>query len=268
MALDANAGAPQREFGAVIPDGTFVHLVMNLVPGGKDMPPSGDAIQDQLDKGLFWPGSEDPNGRGLRAEMTVLDGEFARSKVFVNYMTVCGGSVDASGQSKGWLVTLSTIKAMINSALGLDPKDESPQAKANRVMRGFADLDGIEFWAKLGVETGGMRPGGGDYPDKNTLALVIEPDRPEYAQLKAGVVVLPQPRGTRSARGAAGGAAPVQAAADASKPAWQRAAAPAQAAGAAAAAAATVPAAAQAAPVAAAVAPVASGPKWLTQKTA
>jgi hypothetical protein len=263
MALDVNNAAPQREFGAVIPDGTFVHLIMKLVPGGKDCPPSGDAVQDQLDRELFWPGSADPNGRGLRAEMTVLDGPYKNGKIFINYMTVIGGDLDASGVSKGWAITKSMISAMINSALALDPKDQSGAAKQSRVMRGFADLDNIEFWAKLGVELGGDRPGGGVYPDKNTIALVIEPDQPAYAALRQGQEVEPQPRGVRGARTTIAGNTAQPAMANAG-PAWAkssttvgiaRAVEAAQVANAANAAA--VPATAAAVPAA----PV--GPKWL-----
>ena len=41
---------------------------------------------------------------------------------------------------------------MIDSALGLDPEDMSEATKAKRILRGFADLSGITFVAKIKVE--------------------------------------------------------------------------------------------------------------------
>jgi hypothetical protein len=41
---------------------------------------------------------------------------------------------------------------MIDSALGLDPDDNSEEAKAKRRLRGRADFDGIAFVAKIAVE--------------------------------------------------------------------------------------------------------------------
>ena len=49
-------------------------------------------------------------------------------------------------------ITKSTLRAMIDSALGLDPEDMSEATKAKRILRGFADLSGITFVAKIKVE--------------------------------------------------------------------------------------------------------------------
>jgi hypothetical protein len=247
MAVDLNGAAPQREFGALIPDGTFVHLVAKVIHGGKSLPPSGDPIRDQLDQGLFVAGKADPEGRGLNLEHTVLDGPHKQGKIWDNYLTISGGATDEHGNSKGWLITKSRLMAMINSALGLMPTDESQQAKDQRVLRGFADIDGIEYWAKIGVEAGTE-----GYADKNTIALVIEPDRPEYAALRAGQEVAPQPRGTRSSGG--GGRATSAAAPASSGPAWRTAAAQTSAA---------APTASQALAATTQPATAPAGPKWL-----
>ena len=64
----------------------------------------------------------------------MVEGPYARRK-FWQIFTVAGGKVDEKGQSKGWNISKSTFRAMIDSALGLDPKDESAAAKAKRVIR-------------------------------------------------------------------------------------------------------------------------------------
>ena len=45
----------------------------------------------------------------------------------------------------------SFVRGILNSARGLSDKDNSPQAQTARRINGFADLDGIEFLAKIDV---------------------------------------------------------------------------------------------------------------------
>ena len=67
---------------------------------------------------------------------------------------------------------------MIDSALGLDPEDMSEATKAKRILRGFADLSGITFVAKIKVEASDNPA----YPDKNRLDHVVVPTAPEWRQ--------------------------------------------------------------------------------------
>jgi hypothetical protein len=97
---------------------------------------------------------------------------------------------------------------MIDSALGLNPEDMSEAAKARRVLRGLADLDGISFVAKIQVEPS-RNPA---YKDANKLDHVVLPTAPEWKRVMAGEPVPAQP--TSKPRPAA--AAPAQAA----LPAW------------------------------------------------
>ena len=87
----------------------------------------------------------------LDCEFTVVEGPYARRKFWQNF-TVAGGKVDEKGQSKGWNIAKSAFRAMIDSALGLNPKDESAAAKAKRVIQGLKQLDGITFVARIMVE--------------------------------------------------------------------------------------------------------------------
>lgn len=187
MALDLNDAGPQR-IGGTIPDGSYVHVIMTLRPGGADG-------AESVDKGLLLQ-SPKSDALMLDCEFTVIDGSHAKQK-FWQKMTVSGGKVDGKGKSMAWSITKRTIGAMIESATGIHPNDSSPAAKSKRCMRGFSDLEGIEFWCKTGIES--SEP----YADKTSLDYVITPDMAEYADLKAGKEVTPKPSGARKAKPAA-----------------------------------------------------------------
>lgn len=78
---------------------------------------------------------------------------------------------------------------MVDSALGLDPKDESPAAKQKRVIQGLKQLDGIAFAARIMVEPA-SNP---QYKDQNKLANVVLPGEPQYAAVMRGENVEPDP---------------------------------------------------------------------------
>jgi hypothetical protein len=71
----------------------------------------------------------------------------------------------------------SMIRGILNSARNVSPQDNSPQAAAARRINGFADLDGIEFLARVDVE----RDAKGE--NRNVVKLAVEPDHKDYAAL-------------------------------------------------------------------------------------
>ena len=200
-------GAPEQRPDGVIPDGTYAQLRMTLRPGGENFPGCSEH-----DLGLC-KASLHSDVMYLDAELEVLAGRHAGRK-FYQIFTVYGGKVGEDRVSKAWNISQRMLRATIDSALGLDPKDMSDAAKAKRVLRGFRDLSGIEFFAKIGVEHGGQAPDGSQHPDKNKIAHVVVPGEPQYAALKAGKEVAPAP--------SAASAAPRQTPAQQPKPAWQQ----------------------------------------------
>jgi hypothetical protein len=240
---DMNDAEPPRG-SDLIPDGTFAKVVMTVRPGGLDG-------QGEADRGLLKaarsPGSD---VRLLDCEFTVAAGPHARRK-FWQMFTVAGGKVDEQGVSIGWKISKGAFRAMIDSALGLDPQDTSEAARGKRVLRGLADLSGIAFAAKIRIEPANDPR----YGDSNRLDRVVLPGEPEYRRIMDGEAVPARPSGARAPRTstAAAAAAPAWAAAGAAPPApaapraWERPAtgSPAQSA-------------AQPAP-----APAAAGPAWL-----
>lgn len=113
---------------------------------------------------------------------------YARRKFWQNY-TVAGGKLDEKGQSKGWNISKSAFRAMIDSALGLRPDDLGEAARARRVIGGLKQLDGIIFAARIMVEASDN----GNYRDANKIANVVLPNEPAYAAIMRGETVAPEP---------------------------------------------------------------------------
>ncbi len=213
MTFDMNDVAPQQS-GDLIPDGTFAKVRMSIRKGGTDG-------MSEVDRGLLKP-SNQPGSDVLMldAEFTVIEGPHARRK-FWQMFTVQGGKLDEQGQSIGWKISKSTFRAMIDSALGLNPEDMSEAARAKRVLRGLADLDGITFVAKIRIEPN-RNPA---YKDANKLDHVVLPTAPEWRQVMDGETVPAQP--SNRPRPAAAPAQPAAPAWGQSQPASQPAAEPA-----------------------------------------
>lgn len=195
MAFDFNTAGPQREFGAVIPDGTFVWAVGVLRDGA--FTPPWASPQDQ---NLFRTSKEQ------NSDAVMLDWEFTiqfgphKNQKFWQLMTLDGGQRDDHGQSKAGNISKTTIRAMIESARGIRPDDLTPAAVAGRQVEFLRQLDNIPFACKIGV-----RDGGSEYPDSNQIAIVITPDMPEYAAIRNGQEVAPQPTGIRKRTGTGAG---------------------------------------------------------------
>jgi hypothetical protein len=239
--FDMNDAEPQKS-GELIPDGTFAKVTMSIRAGGIDG-------QNEIDQALL-KAPKDPTSdvRMLDCEFTVVEGPHAKRK-FWQMFTVQGGKVDENGVSIAWKISKSAFRAMIDSALGLDPQDMSEPAKQKRILRGLADLNHITFVAKIKVEASEDAR----YSDQNRLDRVVLPTEKEWKLIMDGKDVPASPSRSRGAGNKAAQPAWTQGAAQGGQPA----AAPrsAQAPGA--------PAWSQASSGAGAPAAKPAGPAWL-----
>jgi hypothetical protein len=132
----------------------------------------GNAGEDDLLKR-----SKDGACEMLDLEFTIVDGPYAKRKLWMNLVLAgtTAGHAEAAFRSRG------TLKAILDSAHGLDPKDKSSQARAARTVS-LKDFDGLRFVGKIGVETGKPKNDGSgqNYNDKNILEKVITPDLKEW----------------------------------------------------------------------------------------
>jgi hypothetical protein len=194
--FDMNDAEPQKS-GELIPDGTFAKVTMSIRPGGIDG-------QSEIDQALL-KAPKDPSSdvRMLDCEFTVTEGPHAKRK-FWQMFTVQGGKVDENGVSIAWKISKSTFRAMIDSALGLDPQDMSEAAKQKRILRGLADLNGITFVAKIKVEASEDAR----YSDQNRLDRVVLPTEKEWKLITDGKDVPASPSRSRGAGNKATAAQP------------------------------------------------------------
>ena len=151
----------------LIPKGTIAKVHLSIRPGGHDDPAQG------------WIGGYATLGTTgsvyLNGEFTVLEGPFARRKIFTLI-----GLYSPKGPDWGNMGR-SLVRGILNSARGISDKDSSAQAQEARRINGFADLDGIEFLAKIDI---GKDANG---EDKNEIRIAVTPDHKDYASLM-GVV--------------------------------------------------------------------------------
>ena len=185
MSFDMN-DAEQQKSGELIADGTFAKVSMTIRPGGIDG-------EGEVDRCLLR-AAKDPTSdvRMLDCEFTVSEGPHARRK-FWQMFTVQGGKVDEHGGSIAWKISKSTFRAMIDSALGLDPQDMSEASKQKRILRGLGDLSGITFIAKIKVEASDDAR----YADQNRLDRVVLPTEKEWKLVMDGKDVPASPSRSR-----------------------------------------------------------------------
>jgi hypothetical protein len=120
--------------------------------------------------------SKDGGCEMLVCECTVVDGPHAKRKFWPNL--ILEGTTDGHA---GIATNRLTLKAILDSAYGLKPKDESAEARAVRTVS-LKQFNGVTFMAKIGIEKGKPKNDGSgeNWPDKNTLAAIITPDKKEW----------------------------------------------------------------------------------------
>ncbi|NCP64080.1 MAG: hypothetical protein GW836_05410 [Paraglaciecola sp.] len=180
---DFNSADDQNSFN-LIPKGTLVKVRMTIRPGGYD-----DASQGWT--GGYATQSNTTGSIYLNCEFVVLDGPYAKRKMW---------SLIGLHSPKGpeWAnMGRAFIKGILNSARGLHPQDNTPQAQQARRIQGFADLDGIEFVAKVDME----KDQNGD--DKNVVKTAITPDSKDYAAVMGCVTSQPTAPASKPATTAA-----------------------------------------------------------------
>ncbi len=163
MSMDFNNSENQSSFD-LIPNNTLAKVRMSIKPGGYDDPSQG------------WVGGyatkNDATGSVyLSCEFVILEGEYAKRKVWgiIGLHSNKGAEWGNMGRS--------FIKAILNSARGVSENDNSPAAQNARRISGFADLDGIEFVAKITTKK--------DQNEelRNEIRFAITPDNKDYKSL-------------------------------------------------------------------------------------
>lgn len=161
MAHDFN-DAEKQSAGGLIPNNTIVPVHLTVRPGG--------AGEDSWLKR-----SKAGDSLAVDCEFTVLDGPYARRK-FWSLLTVEG---ETEGQKKAMGISRSRLRAMLESARGISPADESEKAKEARKVTSYGDFDGLRFLATVGIEK--AKDG---YEAKNIFLGAVTPDRKDWEGLE------------------------------------------------------------------------------------
>jgi hypothetical protein len=196
MPIDYSTAPPPRDI-ELIPHGAIATCIFHLRPGGAG---EGGLLKRSKDGGCEM----------LDGEFIVVDGLY-KGRKFWEYFVVSGTT---PGHAQAVDISLGTLKAILDSALGLKPDDMSPQARAARTVD-YKDFEGKTFIGKIGVEKGKPKNDGTgeNWPDKNILAGVITPDKKDWHPVE-------QPPPFNGGGGGAQAAAPASTAAPIARPGW------------------------------------------------
>ena len=108
----------------------------------------------------------------LNCEFIILEGVYAKRKVF-DKIGLAGSDV--------WVnMSKARIRAILESAKGINPKDMSEIAMAARKINSFEELNGLDCVIKIGIE----RDKQGQY--KNRVAAIITPEHISYNEYMNG----------------------------------------------------------------------------------
>ncbi|MDR1551815.1 MAG: hypothetical protein LBS14_04025 [Holosporaceae bacterium] len=111
----------------------------------------------------------------LNAMLIVTEGPYILRRIFHRF----GVYSDEPGNE--WVEKgLRQLRAALESARNISPKDISDLAKDQRKVDGYKDFDGLEFLIKVGIET----PKNPQYKTANCIQCIITPDMKEYAKHK------------------------------------------------------------------------------------
>jgi hypothetical protein len=191
MSIDFNLAERQSApAGEPIPEGTVAPVIMALreIKTGKS------------------------GAQGLDVEYTVTAGPFKNRKAW-GWIGIAGNG--SEGHNTMVRISHAALRAMLESAYGIDPADDKAAAMEARRINEWEDLDGLEFVARFSVEAAK------DYTDqrtgetktgkaKNTLRAVT-PDDEDYKGF------VPAKKGKAVAAKANGTAQPVT---GGNRPAW------------------------------------------------
>lgn len=197
MAIDFNGAEEQREgVAGAIPEDSIVPFKMTIRPPKAGKEGSTHALFCISAKGNEY----------IDVEFEALGAAYPGRKIWQNF-TLTGSEIAAK-------ISMRTLRAILESARGISPKDASPQATAARQLSDWMDFNDMTFLAKVGAVVEQSQKDGQWYVN-NTIKRIITPDDAEYA---AGESISDKPLPTIPEPGAAPPAA--KPAASAATPAW------------------------------------------------
>lgn len=214
--IDFNQAEQQTEMSSAIPEDSVVPFKMTIRAPKKQG--SQHPLFNVSAKGNEY----------IDVEFECMSAAFGGKKVWQNFTLY--------GSDQATKISMRTLRAIVESARGIDPNDASPQATEGRKLADFADFNGMVFLAKVKCVVE-QSPRDGKWYINNEFKKIITPDMPEYhageqitnnplPQLPEGGAATPAAPTASAAWGAPAAAsvqsapAPAPAAAPAGMPTW------------------------------------------------
>jgi hypothetical protein len=148
----------------LIPDKTLAKVRMSVNAGGYDDEARGwtrgYATRNETSGAVY-----------LKAEFVVQGGKYDGRKIWSLI-----GLHSEKGEDYGKMGR-RLMRAILESAKGISSKDQSNEANLKRRIDSFADLDGIEFVAKITIKQDA------NGKERNEIRYAVTPDHKEYGEL-------------------------------------------------------------------------------------
>jgi len=165
MPIDLNTAGPQRDFTPIAP--AIYSVTIRVKPGSAG--PDGSLTR-----------SKDGACEMLVFDAIVDEGEHAKARIFER----CVISGSTKGHHDAIDISFRRLRALVESAKGVRPDDQSPAAVAARSINSFADLNGLRCLARVGIEPERKNEKTGEvYQARNFIQEFITPDRVDWRQL-------------------------------------------------------------------------------------
>lgn len=162
---DVSMSETNTEF-ELIPEGTIARAILLIKPNYLTL--------EEFSNTPMFKESPHSSAKYIEAEFTIVGGKFDKRKVWQNIF-FDGDAKNDQGISKARVNGLRTLRLLVDSMLGLDPKDVSPESNNKRKIPGVDALQGQEFCIKIGIEKGTN-----GYSDKNKMVSPIAADHKDY----------------------------------------------------------------------------------------
>ena len=162
---DVSMSETNTEF-ELIPEGTIARAILLIKPNYLTL--------EEFSNTPMFKESSHSSAKYIEAEFTIVGGKFDKRKVWQNIF-FDGDAKNDQGISKARVNGLRTLRLLVDSMLGLDPKDVSPESNNKRKIPGVDALQGQEFCIKIGIEKGTN-----GYSDKNKMVSPIAADHKDY----------------------------------------------------------------------------------------
>jgi hypothetical protein len=119
----------------------------------------------------------------LDFEFIVVSPKFKDRKIWQNFM-LHYNKAETEKSKMAISMSMRTLRAMVEAARHISPKDTSPEATKARIIGGFADLNAMLFPVVVGCEWGNQNESGRRYLN-NTIKRIVTPDDERFEQVFA-----------------------------------------------------------------------------------